>query len=364
MGEEQSSRAGRSRRWRSTPARPPDASTGAVVPPISLATTFAQREVGVHQGYEYSRSGNPTRTAVEQQIAALEAARHGLAFASGLAAEDNVLRLLRQGQRVLLGNDAYGGTFRLISKVWQPLGFPWTAVDLERHRRARRRLAGRHRHGVVGDAHQPAADVLRHRGRGGDRPRTRARWWSSTTRSPRRTCSSRSRSAPTSSCTRRPSTSAATATSSAGSSRVDDDELAERLRFTQNAAGAVPSPFDCYLVLRGAKTLAVRMDRHCQNARLGRRPADRSPGGRHACCTRSCPTIPDTPRRPSRCATTAGWCQLHAARRRGGGAAGGGGDRAVHARRVARRGREPDRAPGGDDARLGGGIAAGGARRI
>src|SRR3954451_613231 len=110
--------------------QPPDAATGAVLPPISLATTFAQREVGVHQGYEYSRSGNPTRTAVEQQVAALEMARHGLAFASGLAAEDNVLRLLRQGQRVLLGNDAYGGTFRLISKVWQPLGFPWTAVDL------------------------------------------------------------------------------------------------------------------------------------------------------------------------------------------------------------------------------------------
>ena len=108
----------------------PDAASGAVVPPISLSTTFAQSEVGVHKGYEYSRSGNPTRTAMETQIASLEVARHGLAFASGLAAEDNVMRLLTQGQRVLLGNDAYGGTFRLISKVWSPLGFPWTAVDL------------------------------------------------------------------------------------------------------------------------------------------------------------------------------------------------------------------------------------------
>ena len=108
----------------------PDPATGAVVTPISLSTTFAQSEVGVHQGYEYSRSGNPTRTAVEQQIAALERAEHGLAFASGLAAEDNILRLLEPGQRILLGNDAYGGTFRLISKVWSPLGFPWTAVDL------------------------------------------------------------------------------------------------------------------------------------------------------------------------------------------------------------------------------------------
>ncbi|HYO03500.1 MAG TPA: PLP-dependent transferase [Mycobacterium sp.] len=108
----------------------PDPTTGAVVTPISLSTTFAQDGVGGHKGFEYSRSGNPTRSALEAQIASLEDAAHGLAFASGLAAEDNVLRLLRPGQRILLGNDAYGGTFRLISKVWAPLGFPWAAVDL------------------------------------------------------------------------------------------------------------------------------------------------------------------------------------------------------------------------------------------
>jgi len=108
----------------------PDPSTGAVVPAVSLSTTFAQDGVGNHKGYEYSRSGNPTRSALESQVASLEQARHGLAFASGLAAEDNILRLLQPGQRVLLGNDAYGGTFRLISKVWGPLGHPWSAVDL------------------------------------------------------------------------------------------------------------------------------------------------------------------------------------------------------------------------------------------
>src|SRR5215207_8530605 len=110
--------------------QPPDAATGAVVAPISLSTTFAQDAVGEHKGFEYSRSGNPTRAALEACVASLEDARHGFAFASGLAAEDNVLRLLRQGDRTLLGNDAYGGTFRLISKVWSPLGFPWSAVDL------------------------------------------------------------------------------------------------------------------------------------------------------------------------------------------------------------------------------------------
>src|SRR6476660_7042447 len=97
--------------------QPPDAATGAVMPPISLATTFAQREVGVHQGYEYSRSGNPTRTALETCLASLEGAAHGLAFASGLAAEDTVLRVLAPGGGVVLGDDAYGGTFRLIARL-------------------------------------------------------------------------------------------------------------------------------------------------------------------------------------------------------------------------------------------------------
>src|SRR6187397_3238808 len=108
----------------------PDPVTGAVVTPISLSTTFAQDGVGGHRGFEYARSGNPTRAALEACVASLESARHGLAFASGLAAEDDVLRLVPQGGRVVLGNDAYGGTFRLIDKVWGRYGMAWTAVDL------------------------------------------------------------------------------------------------------------------------------------------------------------------------------------------------------------------------------------------
>jgi cystathionine gamma-synthase len=249
----------------------PDPSTGAVVPPISLATTFAQSEVGVHQGYEYARSGNPTRTAVETQIAALERARHGLAFASGLAAEDNVLRLLTppgntQGRRILLGNDAYGGTFRLISKVWSPLGFPWSAVDL-------------------GDL-----DALRD-----NWPADTGMVWLETPTNPLLTCFDIEAVAEIAHAhgalvvvdntfatpyLQQPISLGAdivvhSATKYLGGHSdvvggflaVDDDEIAGRLRFTQNAAGAVPSPFDCYLVLRGAKTLGVRMDRHCENAR-------------------------------------------------------------------------------------------------
>ncbi|HEV7762059.1 MAG TPA: PLP-dependent transferase, partial [Acidimicrobiales bacterium] len=109
---------------------PPDPASGAVVPPISLSTTFVQRAVGEHQGWEYARSGNPTRDGLEAGISALEGARHGFAFASGLAAEDALLRLLGAGERTLLGNDAYGGTFRLIDKIYAPAGHPWSAVDL------------------------------------------------------------------------------------------------------------------------------------------------------------------------------------------------------------------------------------------
>ena len=108
----------------------PDPATGAIVPPISLATTFAQTAVGEHQGFEYSRSGNPTRAALETCLASLEGAGHGFAFASGLAAEDVLLRQLPPGSHVVLGNDAYGGTFRLVDKVFGPAGWTWSAADL------------------------------------------------------------------------------------------------------------------------------------------------------------------------------------------------------------------------------------------
>lgn len=241
----------------------PDPTTGAVVTPISLSTTFKQDAVGEHKGYEYSRSGNPTRTAYEEQVASLEGARHGLAFASGLAAEDNVLRLLDAGERVLLGNDAYGGTYRLISKVHTQLS--WTAVDLldvdalVRNWPADTRLVWLETptnpllrcfdiEAICAAAHERGALV----------------------------CVDNTFATP---YLQQPLALGAdivvhSATKYLGGHSdvvggflaLSDDALAARLRFTQNAAGAVPSPFDCYLALRGTKTLAVRMDRHCHNA--------------------------------------------------------------------------------------------------
>jgi cystathionine gamma-synthase len=244
----------------------PDSSTGAVVTPISLATTFAQDGVGRHRGYEYSRSGNPTRTALEECVASLERAAHGLAFASGLAAEDNVLRLVPPGRRVVLGNDAYGGTFRLIARLWEPLGVSWSVADLT-------------------DVDALAA---------GWRDDT-AMIWLETPTNPLLTCIDIEHVAAVAHehdamvvvdntfatpYLQQPLALGAdvvvhSATKYLGGHSdvvggflaVDDRALAERLRYTQNAAGAVPGPFDCYLVLRGVKTLAVRMDRHCSNAR-------------------------------------------------------------------------------------------------
>ena len=244
----------------------PDPTSGAVVTPITLSTTFAQDGVGGHKGFEYSRSGNPTRAALEECVASLETAAHGFAFASGLAAEDNVLRLLSAGQRVLLGNDAYGGTFRLISKVHGPAGIGWSAVDLT------------------------DVDALRR-----DWPADTAMVWLETPTNPLLTCIDIEAVAEVAHehgalvvvdntfatpYLQQPLRLGAdivvhSATKYLGGHSdvvggflaLDDDELADRIRFTQNAAGAVPAPFDCYLVLRGVKTLAVRMDRHCTNAR-------------------------------------------------------------------------------------------------
>ena len=244
----------------------PDRVTGAVVPPISLATTFAQDAVGQHRGFEYARSGNPTRAALEACLASLEGAAHGLAFASGLAAEDAVLRLLRPGDHVIIPDDAYGGTFRLIDKVWGPLGVIHTPVPPPRSRPpssqpgARRpawsgwrrpptrpwpswtsppggRLAHARGARLVVD-NTFATPYLQQPLRSGSRPGGPLHH-----QVPRRPQRRRRR-------VRRHQRRRAGRT---------DRLLPERRR-------RGPGPLDCYLVLRGLKTLAVRMDRHCANA--------------------------------------------------------------------------------------------------
>ena len=243
----------------------PDETTGAIVVPIHLATTFVQSAPGQHRGYEYSRTSNPTRAALERSVAGLETARHGFAFASGMAAEDALVGLLRPGDHVVLGLDAYGGTFRLIARIYGERGITWSAADLT----------------------DPAALA------GALRPETRQVWVETPT-NPMLAVVDIAAAASTARAAgatlivdntfatpylQNPLALGADVVVHSstkylgghsdvvgGFVAVNDDRLAEQLAFVQNAAGAVPSPFDCYLLLRGVKTLGVRMDRHCANA--------------------------------------------------------------------------------------------------
>jgi len=246
--------------------QPSDPSTGAVIVPISLATTFEQSAVGEHQGYEYGRSGNPTRTALEACLASLEGAAHGLAFASGLAAEDALLRQLAPGDHVVLGNDAYGGTYRLIANVHGPAGQSWSAADLTDLDALAERWTDRTRLVWVETPTNPlltVVDIAAVTTFAHDRG---ARCVVDNTFATPYLQQPLSLGAD--------AVVHSTTKYLGGHSDVvggfvatNDDDLATGLRFLQNAVGAVPGPFDCFLVLRGLKTLAVRMDRHCHNAR-------------------------------------------------------------------------------------------------
>ncbi|HUS61641.1 MAG TPA: cystathionine gamma-synthase [Acidimicrobiales bacterium] len=243
----------------------PDRETGAVVPPIHLATTFAQEAVGKHKGYDYSRSGNPTRAALERCLASLEGASHGFSFASGLAAEDTLIRQLEPGDHIVVSNDAYGGTYRLMARVHTRAGIEVSSADLTDPGSLEDEWRDTTRMVWIETPTNPALGIV-------DIAAVAAFAHSRGAR-----CVVDNTFATP--YLQQPLTLGAdvvvhSATKYLGGHSdvvggflgTDDDDLADRLGFTQNAAGAVPSPFDCYLLLRGIKTLAVRMDRHCANA--------------------------------------------------------------------------------------------------
>ena len=244
----------------------PEPSTGAVVPPISLSTTFAQDAVGKHRGYEYARSANPTRTVLETQVASLERARHGLAFASGLAAEDAILRTLDPGDHVIIPTDAYGGTFRLVARVHERHGLAWTAVDLSDAAAVAAAWRGETRLVWIESPTNPALSIIDIEAVAEFAHARNARVAVDNTfatpflQLPLELGADVSMHSSTKYL-------GGHSDVVGGFVAVNDAELADEIRFLQNAMGAVPSPFDCYLVVRGVKTLAVRMERHCANAR-------------------------------------------------------------------------------------------------
>ena len=246
--------------------QPNDEGTGSVTFPIYQTSTYAQSAPGVNKGFCYSRTGNPTRSALEANLAELEEARYGLAFASGLAAVNGVLSLLKSGDHVVACRDLYGGTYRLFTKLYRKFGVEFTFVD------------------------DTAADALA----AAIRPETRLLWLESPSNPLLRVtdlqaaaAAARARGVLTvvdntfaTPYLQRPlalgadivvhSTTKYLAGHSdviGGALVVDDTALWEELKFFQNAIGAIPGPQDCFLVLRGTKTLAIRLDRHCANAR-------------------------------------------------------------------------------------------------
>lgn len=245
--------------------QPHDPTSGAVVTPISLATTFVQEDVGVHRGYEYSRTGNPTRTALQDCLASLEGAAHGLAFGSGMAAEDTLLRTLSPGDHIVMGNDAYGGTFRLISAVLAPMGIEWSAADLTDPDALRAAMRPTTRIVWAETPTNPLltvidlATVAEVAHEGGARFVVDNTFATPYLQQPLGLGADVVVHSTTKYC-------GGHSDVVGGFLALNDDELAGRLAYLQNAVGAVGSPFDNYLTLRGLKTLAVRMDRHCDNA--------------------------------------------------------------------------------------------------
>lgn len=245
----------------------PDPSTGAVMTPIYQTATYQQDGLGKPRGYEYSRTGNPTRTALEACLANLEAGEFGLAFSSGLAATDTALRLLQPGDHVLAGNDVYGGTYRLFEQVFRAYGLEFTyvdTVDLEKVK------AGLRSNTRLVWLETPTNPLLR------------VSDISAISRLVKNSISNPLVAVDNTFATpflQRPLELGAdlvvhsTTKYLGGHSDViggaivgRDSALRERLAFLQNAVGAVPGPMDCFLILRGIKTLPIRMTRHSENA--------------------------------------------------------------------------------------------------
>jgi cystathionine beta-lyase/cystathionine gamma-synthase len=244
----------------------PDEETGAIMPPIYATSTYVQDGPGEDRGYEYSRTGNPTRTTLEDNLAALEGAEYGRAFASGMASINTVLNLLESGDHVIAGDDVYGGTHRLFRQVYEDYDLSFSFVDTTDHE-------------AVRDAIRPETELL----------------WVETPTNPLlrvydietlagiahehdALCAVDNTFATP--YLQRPLEHGADIVSHSltkylgghsdvvgGALITDDADLDEQFGFYQNSVGATPDPFACFLVLRGTKTLPVRMDRHCENAR-------------------------------------------------------------------------------------------------
>ena len=243
----------------------PDPTTGAIMPPVYLTSTYVQEEPAVLKGFDYSRTCNPTRTALERNLAALEKGRFGLCFSSGMSSINTVLNLLESGDHVVAGNDLYGGTYRLCTTLYQKLGVEFDFVELSDLDIVRNALRPNTRLLMMETPSNPLlklcdisliAEMCRERGIMTMCDNTFATPYLQTPLELGVDIVSHS------------TTKYLGGHSDVvgGALVVNDEELKDRLAHFQNTVGGVPGALDCFLVLRGTKTLHVRMDRHCENA--------------------------------------------------------------------------------------------------
>jgi cystathionine beta-lyase/cystathionine gamma-synthase len=245
----------------------PDPATGALTVPIYQTSTYVQEAVGENKGYDYSRVSNPTRTALQLCLASLEGAEHGVAFASGLAATTTLMHLVSPGDRIVSVNDVYGGVYRMFSQVYAPKGYDFEYVSAaELGESLADRLDGRTRIVWIETPTNPLLNVVDIRAAANAAHEVGAVVVvDNTFATP---------------YLQRPLELGADVVVHSttkylgghsdligGFAATNDPTIAERLRFLQKSLGAVPGPFDCWLVLRGLKTLAIRMRQHCENAR-------------------------------------------------------------------------------------------------
>ena len=242
----------------------PDPSTGAIMTPIYQTSTYVQEAPGVHKGYEYARSQNPTRFALEEALAVIEEGNYGLAFASGVAATDTVMRLLKPGDEVIAANDMYGGTYRLFSKIYEKFGIVFHYVDMSSMSNISAKINSNTKLIWAETPTNPLMNIADIKAIATVAKENKLLL-----------CVDNTFASP---ALQNPLTLGADIVMHSatkylsghsdviqGSLVINDKALRDELYFIQKSCGAVPGPMDCFLVLRGIKTLGIRMERHSQN---------------------------------------------------------------------------------------------------
>ncbi len=242
-----------------------DPSTGAIMTPIYQTSTYVQSSPGHHKGYEYSRTHNPTRTSLQNSIAALENGKYGLAFASGMAAIDAIVKLLKPGDEVVSTNDLYGGSYRIFTKIFQPFGIKFSFISMDEVKNIEKAITENTKLIWVETPTNPLLNIIDIKAIAEIAKKKNILLAVDNTFATPYIQIPLDLGAD---ITMHSVTKYLAGHSDVvmGAIVVNDKTLADRLAFIQNACGAVPGPQDCFLVLRGIKTLHLRMQRHCENA--------------------------------------------------------------------------------------------------